>query len=106
MLSQATYELVIEQVQQAYITAPDTVFAGQEFDLDGAKTYLKNFSISGYNWDFGDGSRASGIAVKHRYVFPGTYQVKLGATGQQIATSTSDQRNCVLKKIVVVNQKR
>lgn len=106
MLSQATYELVIEQVQQAYITAPDTVLAGEEFDLNGTKTYLKDFSISGYNWDFGDGSRAAGIAVKHKYVFSGTYQVKLGVYGQNTSTTTSDQKNCVSKKIVVVNQKK
>ncbi|WP_259614120.1 PKD domain-containing protein [Microbacterium paraoxydans] len=40
-------------------------------------------TISGYRWDFGDGSTGTGKTPKHTYAKPGTYQVKLTVTDSQ-----------------------
>ena len=43
-----------------------------------------------YNWDFGDGSTATGASATHSYLLPGTYSVSLAVTdanGQSFVTS-------------------
>ena len=43
-----------------------------------------------YEWDFGDGSNASGAVVSHQYAAPGTYPAEVTATnsvGQATATT-------------------
>jgi hypothetical protein len=106
MLSQATYTLAVEKVQQPYIQAPDTARTNEEINIDATQTFLKDYTISNYYWDFGDGSRSSGIITKHRFAFPGVYEIILGIAGQHINAVASDQKSCVSRKIVVVNQKK
>jgi probable HAF family extracellular repeat protein len=54
--------------------------AGSSSDSDG--------SISGYAWDFADGSTGTGILVTHTYAEPGRYSVKLTVTDDNGATAT------------------
>jgi PKD repeat protein/Flp pilus assembly protein TadG len=51
---------------------------------DGSKPDTGVCTISGYNWDFGDGESAVGssIPVTHTYASPGTYTVTLEVTNQ------------------------
>ena len=51
------------------IDEPIQFDAGRSVDRDGA--------IVAYNWDFGDGTHASGQAVTHQYAKSGTYTVTL-----------------------------
>jgi hypothetical protein len=106
LISQASETFVVEKIVQPYIQAPDTVMVNEEISLNGCESYLKDFTISNYYWDFDDGFRASGIDTKHRYIFPGTYQLKLGVTGQNINAEKADQKSCVTRRIVVVGAKK
>jgi len=81
-LNQASDSFLVEDIEQPYIMAPDTVFAGKDLIMNGQKTFLKNFKINGYYWDFGDGSRSAGIETKHAFHFPGSYDLQLGVTGE------------------------
>lgn len=46
-------------------------------------------SITGYSWNFGDGSPAgTGAALSHAYATPGTYAVTLTATGSEGFTAS------------------
>ena len=38
--------------------------------------------VTGYAWDFGDGSTGSGVTVSHTFTASGSYQVNLTVTGQ------------------------
>lgn len=51
---------------------PVTFDASESSDPDGP--------IQSFDWDFGDGSKANGQVVTHRYGTHGTFQVKLTAT--------------------------
>jgi hypothetical protein len=102
LLSQATYSFVVKKIVQPYIQAPDTVSVGEDISLSGQESYLNDFSIDNYYWDFDDGFRASGVDVKHRFAFPGVYNLKLGVTGQNSSTVNADKNNCVTRSIVVI----
>jgi hypothetical protein len=101
MYNQATYDFLLEDEQQVYITAPDTVFVDQTIHLDNNKTYLKNFEIERFYWDMGDDIHKSDTAVDHRYFKPGIYSVKCGATSVA-DTPKKVKKTCSIKKIIVL----
>jgi len=105
-LNQASDSFLVEDVEQPYITASDTIAAGQELTLDAHKTFLKNYEVSGYYWDFGDGYRSSGEKVKHTFLYPGTYQLKLGVTGKRTDAVMEDPKRCSGRQIVVVHSRQ
>ncbi|MEN3010687.1 MAG: PKD domain-containing protein [Candidatus Bipolaricaulaceae bacterium] len=55
-------------------------FVDQSFDADG--------TITQWEWDFGDGSRASGPMVTHTYSSAGPYNVRLTVTDNCGASSS------------------
>lgn len=63
----------------AVITAKASAAVGEEVEFNSLKSTSKSASISGYDWDFGDGSQASGDTVRHAYGKPGIYEVRLKA---------------------------
>ncbi|NOQ24079.1 MAG: PKD domain-containing protein [Bacteroidales bacterium] len=99
--TQATYPLKIEDLEQVYINAPDTVEVGQEIFFDGHKTNINNFKIYKYYWDFGDGRKTRGIEARHIYTTRGNYIVQLGVVSKQDKAGDSE-RTGVYKNIVVV----
>ncbi len=64
--------------EQAVIICPDTILAGTPVEFDGSSTYLPDFNVGRYLWEFGDGSFGEGIRVDHTYLYPGRYRVILG----------------------------
>ncbi len=105
LISQAEYEFVVEQIVQPYITVADTVWAGQEITPDARESFLPNFRIENYYWDFGDGSRSQGIEAKYTFPLPGTYNIVLGLSGKVPGAEESAASHCITRKIVVLNQK-
>lgn len=101
LFNQASNDITIEDIEQVYITCPDTIIANQVINFDGTKTYLKNFSVDRYYWDMGDYMRVSGSSLDHRYHKPGIYTIKLGVTNN--ADDPEElQKSCSLKRIVVL----
>jgi PKD domain/Bacterial Ig-like domain (group 3)/Carboxypeptidase regulatory-like domain/Putative Ig domain len=56
-----------------------TIVLGNPVTLDGSRSQPSG-SISGYQWDLGDGSSASGAVVQHTYAQTGTYTATLTVT--------------------------
>lgn len=60
---------------------PETPTAPATVVFDASDTFVPNDEISGFEWDFGDGSNAAtkfaGARVQHDFVRTGTYTVKL-----------------------------
>jgi PKD repeat protein len=66
-----------------------TFNAGTSSDMDG--------TITGYNWNFGDGNSGSGIVAEHAYVANGTYRVTLIVTDDDGGTDSFVQNITVTK---------
>jgi PKD repeat protein len=58
------------------------------FDGSGSSDPNSGQTLS-YSWDFGDGSKGSGMKPSHRYSSPGTYTVKLTVTDSPLGYSGS-----------------
>jgi len=64
-----------------YVSRELTFNAIGSFDLDG--------SITGYSWNFGDGTTGTGISTTHTYSTTGNYSIKLTSTDNDGKTSTN-----------------
>lgn len=60
-------------------------------NFDGSGSSDSDGSITGYDWEFGDGNTASGSTVSHSYGADGTYTVSLTVTDDEGATDSSSQ---------------
>ncbi len=102
MFNQASYDLTIEDIEQAYITCPDTVLVNQVINLDGTGTYLKEFVAGRFYWDLGDFTFVSGSSPAHSYYKPGIYTIRLGVTND---TDKPEElkKSCSYRNIVVLS---
>lgn len=100
-LNEATYELEIEDIEQVYIDAPDTIPTGTEVVFNGNSSVVPGCEIRKYFWESSDGRRSTGITWPLRFEDPGTYQIRLGVDGYQSGKAEPCQ-TCSTKEIVVV----
>jgi len=102
MFNQASYDFTIQDIEQAYITCPDTVIVNQVVNLDGVHTNLKAFQAGRYYWDLGDFTYVSGTGLSHSYYKPGIYTIRLGVTND---TQKPEElkKACSYRKIVVMS---
>lgn len=75
--------IVPNQGPHAAIEGPATGTAGADLAFDGSKSSDSDGTVTGYAWDFGDGSGGSGAVVHHTYAKAGTYTVTLTATDNE-----------------------
>ena len=62
--------------------------AGENVSFSGADSTDSDGTITSYEWDFGDGTTASGADVTHTYSNDGTYIVKLTVTDNSSLADT------------------
>ncbi len=98
-----TYLLEVEKNQQAYISGPDKCYAGEKVVFDAGNTYLPDWTINQFYWNFGDETIAIGSKVDKTYQLPGSYTIQL------IITSAPDEsgkikETCVSKNIIVTRE--
>ena len=61
----------------AVIAAPAAVPITDTVTFDGSASHMAEGKITAYEWDFGDGTTATGAKATHHYAEPGTYAVSL-----------------------------
>ncbi len=59
---------------------PENPTPNQNVTFNASSSYDPDGTITSYQWDFGDGSTASGMTVQHSYSSAGTYTVTLTVT--------------------------
>jgi hypothetical protein len=95
--------LVLELIEQPYISSPDEVKAGQQFKLNADSTNLPGWNITRYYWNYEDGSFDVGNEVSKVYTKPGKYNVQLIVTGEAEPGGMAKEA-CICKNIVVTRQ--
>lgn len=84
------------------IVPPQAVFqvvsqaqVGQVVVFDGSAS-TGQVPLVSWQWDFGDGARASGVVVQHSYRSAGAFTVRLTVTDQRNQTSSTTQQIHIL----------
>jgi YVTN family beta-propeller protein len=73
----ANLAVVPNQGPRASFSAPATLRLGAPLRLDASPSRDPDGAVSAYEWDFGDGAKASGQSPQHPYTAPGTYNLTL-----------------------------
>ena len=100
-----TYDLKIFDYEQPYITSPDHAVTGERVVFDALKSYCPGYNITGYFWDFGDGTQMVGERVNHSFGKEGEYDVRLGLTMKSQETGGT-VKHAVTKKVFVFRVNR
>jgi hypothetical protein len=95
--------LVLTEIEQPYITAPDKITAGQRITLDAGKTNLPGWNITQYYWNLGDETVLLGNKIDKVYSKPGVYNIQL-IVKDQSAPGGEAREECVSKNIIVLRQ--
>ncbi|MDQ3742426.1 MAG: PKD domain-containing protein, partial [Actinomycetota bacterium] len=77
------------QAPTASITSTDSVRNFETAAFSGLGSTDADGSIASYEWDFGDGTTASGASAQHAYDWAGTYVVRLIVTDDDGAAATT-----------------
>ncbi|MGO4689579.1 PKD domain-containing protein [Glaciibacter sp. 2TAF33] len=72
----------------AFVTTANRLALG----VDASTSSDSDGSVTGWAWDFGDGTTASGVTASHIYARAGTYAVKLTVTDNRSATGVTTQQ--------------
>lgn len=80
----ALFDNIVVTHDPAANVAPQAAFttfvSGATVSLDGSSSIDPDGSLTAYQWDFGDGSTASGTTLDHTYTTNGTFTVTLKVT--------------------------
>lgn len=98
--------LTIKLNEQAVISCPDTVNVNTPILFDGSETYLPEFNVGRYLWEFGDGTFGQGIQTTHTYYYPGKYRVILGVEERKRNRKDEPEIKVNFKDVVVVQPER
>ena len=101
-ITETVRTLPIRLHEQAVITCPDTIVAGNQAVFDASQSYLPGFNAFSYTWDFGDGSYGKGRQTTHRYLYPGKYRVTLGVGERPKNRRDNPEIRSNYKEVVVV----
>lgn len=100
MYNEKSYNLVIQDVEQPYISAPDRAFRGDVITFSADSTNLPGWNISRFYWNFGDETVAVGKNVDKIFTEPGTFNVQLIVTSEPEPGGIVREA-CVCKNILI-----
>ncbi|MBK8883236.1 MAG: PD40 domain-containing protein [Bacteroidales bacterium] len=95
--------LIVTKIEQAFISAPDTIGTGQRIMLNADETNLPGWKINQYYWNFGDETIAIGNRTDKTFLKPGLYNVQLIVSAEP-ESGGALKETCVSKNILVVNE--
>ena len=95
--------LVLRDIEQPYITGPDTIYTGKKLKLDAKSTNLPGWKIAQYYWNFGDETFDIGIEVDKLYKKSGIYNIQLIVTSEP-EEGGKIREGCVSKNIIVIRK--
>jgi len=100
-----SHDLEVMNVQQAWISAPDTVRTGRPLALDALLSDLPGFQAAQYHWDLGDGSFSRGDRIQHTFKTPGNYLMRLDILSAPDAEGVIKNK-CSTRELIVIDRFR
>lgn len=97
---QIEYKVNLKDIEQAFINSYNVGIVDNPIPFDGIKTNLKDFHITDYLWNFGDGFKSGGLYMNKTFNRKGVYNIKLGLLGAKDSLGII-QGKCVTKKIEI-----
>jgi len=78
-----------------FTVSPSTGTSPLSVYFDASASSDPDGTIARYEWDFGDGTGATGVTTVHTYEAPGRYLVRLTVTDERDATRSATERIAV-----------
>lgn len=103
LYNEKTETLVLKEIEQPYISAPDKINMGQRVVLSADSTNLPGWKISQYYWNFGDETIAIGRDVDKTYKKPGIYNIQL-IVSTEAEPGGVTREACISKNIIIMHQ--
>lgn len=100
-VNEKSENLMVQAIEQPYITSEDRVALGREIKLSAAETNLPGWDIARYYWNFGDATIAVGQEVSKKYTNPGTYNIQLIVT-TKAEPGGMVREACVSRNITII----
>jgi PKD repeat protein len=91
-----THSTSVAVVNARPIASFTSACSGTACSFDASPSSDSDGTITGYSWNFGDGTTGSGRTVNHLYATTGTYIVELTVTDSAAATSTQSKSVAVI----------
>jgi len=95
--------VVVTEIEQPYISAPDRINADQKITLNADSTNLPGWNITRYYWNFGDETVGIGKTVDKSYLKPGSYNIQLIISAEPDPAGNLREA-CISKNIIVLRQ--
>ncbi len=92
-------KVIVNEAPVALFDGPDRVAAGEVTIFDAGGSIDKDGALTGYVWDFGDGTTATGVRVAQRYDTEGRYTISLTVTDNADVGNSA----AMLRKEITVN---
>jgi PKD repeat protein len=92
-LSSPLYQdtIILDTIKPTADAGPDqTVDVETTVTFNASASYDPDGTVVSYEWDFGDGTRGTGVIANHTYTNPGTYTVTLTVKDAAGNTDTDD----------------
>lgn len=99
-LNQKSEMLVVEAVEQPYISSPEFADAGAVVQFSADSTNLPGWDIAQYYWSFGDETIGIGINVEKTFTRTGTFNVQLIVSSKP-GEGGITREACVSKSITI-----
>lgn len=99
-LNEKSETLLVEDVEQPYISCLNIADAGSTIKFNADSTNLPGWDISQYYWNFGDETISIGKNVEKSFYRPGTYNVQLIVSTKPEKGGTAREA-CVSKNILI-----
>ena len=93
--------VVLTEIEQPYISAPDKIDTKQMITLSADSTNLPGWKITQYYWNFGDETIAVGKNVPKSYLKPGSYNIQLIISADP-EPGGNVREACISKNIIVL----
>ena len=91
IIRQTEYHVQLDENKKAGIYSSNLGVTGKPLTFNAGSPDIHDMIVTGYLWDFGDGFNPGRPEAEHIFNKPGTYNIKLGLTGEN--------NECISKEI-------